>query len=167
MTRGGLNADTIGFTVTKPVDQLKETERNTLYEGRVNPIAKFPGVPGATIWGQKTLQVKSSALDRINVRRLLIKAKKLIAAAAKLLVFEPNNPRTWDVFKQTVNPILQDIRLKNGLEDFKVVLDGTSTTPELIDRNVMKAVILLVPPRAGEFIAIDFVISPSGVSFND
>src|SRR3990167_2438565 len=167
MNRGGLNADTIGFAVTKPVDQLKESERDTLYDARVNPIAKFPGVPGATIWGQKTLQVKASALDRINVRRLLIKAKKLISSAAKLLVFEPNNPQTWTRFKQVVNPILQDIRMKNGLEDFRVILDDTTTTPDLIDRNVMKAVVLLIPTRAAEWISIDFVISRSGVSFND
>lgn len=167
MNRGGLNADTIGFTVTKPVDQLKESERDTLYDARVNPIAKFPGVPGATIWGQKTLQVKASALDRINVRRLLIKAKKLISSAARLLVFEPNNPQTWTTFKQVVNPILQDIRMKNGLEQFKVILDETTTTPDLIDRNVMKAVVLLVPTRAAEWISIDFVISRSGVSFDD
>ena len=167
MNRGGLNADTIGFSVTKPVDQLKESERDTLYDARVNPIAKFPGVPGATIWGQKTLQVKSSALDRINVRRLLIKAKKLISSAAKLMVFEPNNPQTWTKFKNVVNPILQDIRMKNGLEDFKVILDSTTTTPDLIDRNVMKAVVLLIPTRAAEWISIDFVISRSGVSFDD
>lgn len=167
MNRGGLNAETIGFTVTKTVDQLKESERDTLYDGRVNPIAKFPGVPGAVIWGQKTLQIKASALDRINVRRLLIKAKKLIASAARLMVFEPNNPQTWTRFKQIVNPILQDIRLKNGLEQFKVVLDESVTTPDLIDRNVMKAIVLLVPTKSAEYLAIDFVISRSGVSFND
>ena len=167
LNRGGLNADTIGFTVTKPVDQLKESERDTLYDARVNPIAKFPGVPGAVIWGQKTLQVKASALDRINVRRLLIKAKKLIASAARLLVFEPNNPTTWTRFKQTVNPILQSIRLQNGLEDFRVILDETTTSPDLIDRNIMKAKVLLIPSRSAEFIQVDFVISKSGVSFND
>ena len=167
MNRGGLNADTIGFTVTRPVDQLKESERDTLYDNRINPIAKFTGVPGAVIWGQKTLQVKASALDRINVRRLLIKAKKLISAAAKLMVFDQNNAQTWTRFKQIVNPILQDIRQKNGLEDFRVILDETTSTPDLIDRNTMNAVVLLIPTRAAEFISIDFVISKSGVSFND
>ncbi|MEK6880814.1 MAG: phage tail sheath C-terminal domain-containing protein, partial [Nanoarchaeota archaeon] len=167
LNRGGLNADTIGFAVTKPVDQLKESERNTLYENRVNPIAKFPGIPGATIWGQKTLQVKASALDRVNVRRLLIKAKKLVSSAVKFLVFEPNNPSTWTAFKQIVNPILADIQSKNGLEQFQVIIDSTTNTPDLIDRNVMRGVLLLIPQRSAEFIAIDFVIGRSGASFQE
>src|SRR3990167_3479131 len=167
LNRGGLTADTFGFTVTRPVDQLKASERDDLYENRINPIARFPGVPGATIWGQKTLQVKASALDRVNVRRLLIRAKKLIAAATKFLVFEPNNASTWTQFKQLVNPILQDIQIKNGLEAFRVVMDSTVTTPDLIDRNIMKGVIQLIPTRSAEFIQLSFVISRSGAAFEE
>jgi hypothetical protein len=166
MFRGGLNLDTIGFSVLRSVDRLKGEERNKLYENRVNPIASFPG-EGLTIWGQKTLQLKPSALDRISVRRLLLKARKLVSAAAKVLVFEPNNPSTWTRFKQTVNPILADIQQKNGIERFKVIMDETTNTPDLIDRNIMAGKILLVPTRAAEFLSIDFVINNSGVTFEE
>ncbi len=164
--RAGLNIDVVGFNVIQAVDRLKADERDKLYENRINPIASFPG-QGMVIWGQKTLQAKASALDRINVRRLMIKARKLIASVAKLLVFEPNNPTTWTRFKQQVNPILEDMQRKNGLERFRVVMDDTVNTPDLIDRNIMKGVIQLVPTRAAEFISLDFVISPSGVTFED
>lgn len=167
LNRGGLNIDTIGFTVTRPADQLKESERDTLYENRINPIAKFPGIPGAVIWGQKTLQVKASALDRINVRRLLIKAKKLISSATRFLVFDPNNASSWTAFKQMVNPILADMQMKNGLEQFKIVMDSSTNTPELIDRNVMSGKILLVPTKSAEYISISFVIGRSGAVFEE
>jgi hypothetical protein len=166
LNRGGLNIDTVGFDVVGTADRLTATERDSLYENRINPIATFPA-EGIAVWGQKTLQLKASALDRINVRRLLIKAKKLVASAVKYLVFEPNNPSTWTSFKQMVNPILADIQLKNGLEQFKVIMDSTTTTPDLIDRNVMKGVIALVPTRSAEFIVVDFVINRSGVTFED
>lgn len=164
--RAGLNIDVVGFNVVQAVDRLKASERDKLYENRINPIASFPG-QGMVIWGQKTLQSKASALDRINVRRLMLKARKLIASVAKMLVFEPNNPTTWTRFKQQVNPILEDIQRKNGLERFRVVMDDSVNTPDLVDRNIMKGVIQLVPTRAAEFISLDFVISPSGVTFED
>ncbi len=164
--RGGLNLDTIGFTVTDVKDRLKKDERDDLYENRINPIASFPG-EGIVIWGQKTLQIKDSALNRVNVRRLLIRAKKLVASAIKFLVFEGNDPQTWTRFKQIVNPILEDIRSKNGLTAFKVVMDETTNTPDLIDRNIMTGKIQLIPTRVAEIIDVPFVINRSGATFED
>jgi hypothetical protein len=164
MNRGGLNSDTIGFTVTEAIDRLTSDERDDLYENRINPIASFPG-EGIMVWGQKTLQAKASALDRINVRRLLIAAKKLVSVVAKQLVFEPNNSSTWTRFKQMVNPILADIQQKNGLEKFLVVMDSNLNTPDVIDRNIMKGQIWLVPTRTAEYISLDFIVSRSGVTF--
>ena len=142
-------------------------DRDKLYDNRINPIARFPDVPKGVVWGQKTLQIKKSALDRVNVRRLLIRAKKLIASSVKYLVFEPNNGTTQTRFRQLVNPILAEIQQKQGLEAFKVIMDETTTTPELIDRNILAGKVLLVPTRSAEFISVDFVISKSGASFNE
>jgi hypothetical protein len=167
LNRAGLSRDTIGFDVLSITDQLKSDERDSLYENRINPIARFPDVPQGVIWGQKTLQLKNSALDRINVRRLLIRAKKLVASAVKYLVFEPNNPATQTRFRQLVNPILADIQQKQGLTQFKVVMDETTNTPDLIDRNILAGKIFLVPTRSAEFISVDFVISKSGASFTE
>jgi len=166
LNRAGLNRDTIGFDVLRIEDQLTQADRDSLYENRINPIARFPDVP-AVIWGQKTLQLKNSSLDRINVRRLLIHAKKLIASAAKFLVFEPNNPATQTRFKQLVNPILADIQQKQGLERFLVVMDSSNNTAESIDRNVLVGQIFLVPTRATEFVQLSFIVSPTGASFSE
>lgn len=165
LNRAGLSRDTIGFDVLGLEDQLKQDERDALYEARINPIARFPDVPQGVIWGQKTLQLRSSALDRINVRRLLIRAKKLVASATKFLVFEPGDPTTMTRFKQLVNPLLADIQQKRGLERFLVVMDDTLNTPDVIDRNQLKGQIFLIPLKATEFIALDFIISPSGATF--
>jgi phage tail sheath protein FI len=165
LNRGALNADTIGFTVVETVDRLTQAERDLLYAARVNPIASFPG-EGIAIWGQKTMQVAASALDRVNVRRLLIKAKKFIASTGKYLLFEPNNATTWTRFKQLVNPFLQDIQIKNGLTQFLVVMDSTTNTPDLIDRNQMAGTIYLVPTRAAETLTVDFVVSRTGATFS-
>ena len=167
LNRAGLGRDTIGFDVLNVEDQLKKAERDNLYEARVNPIARFPDVPQGVVWGQKTLQLKASALDRINVRRLLIRAKKLVASASRLLVFEPANATTMTRFKQLVNPILADIQQKQGLEAFKVVMDETTTTPELIDRNRLVGRIFLIPTRSAEFLDISFIVSPTGASFDE
>jgi hypothetical protein len=164
LNRGGLNANTFGYTVLNSVDRLNAANRNSLYENRINPIASFPG-QGHVVWGQKTLQVAASALDRVNVRRLLIRAKKLIASATRFLVFEPNNGATQTRFKQLVNPILADIQQKQGLEQFKVVMDETTNPPSVIDQNQLVGKIFLVPQKSAEFISLDFVISPSGASF--
>ncbi len=167
LNRAGLSPDTIGFNVLSIADQLTAAERDKLYENRINPIARFPDVPQGVVWGQKTLQLGSSALDRINVRRLLIRSKKLIASAVKFLVFEPNDATTQTRFRQLVNPILADIQQKQGLEKFLVVMDESTNPPEVRDRNIMAGKIFLVPTKAAEFISIDFVVSPSGASFEE
>ncbi len=165
LNRGGLNINTIGFTVVEVLDRLKQEERDMLYDARINPIAHFPG-EGIVVWGQKTLQQKASALDRINVRRLLIRAKKLIASVTKYLVFEANNAATWTKFRNLVNPILLDIQTRNGIEQFRVVMDDTTNTPDLVDRNIMAGQIYLKPTRVAEEIVIDFVISRTGATFS-
>ena len=162
LNRGGLAA----FGITDVVDRLTFQDRNDLYDARINAIAYFPN-EGIAVFGQKTLQAKPSALDRVNVRRLLIYAKKTIASTAKYLLFEPNNPNTWQTFTNTVNPILEDVRQKQGLERFKVVMDSTVNTPDLIDRNVMTGKIFLQPTKAAEFIDLSFIITASGVSFEE
>lgn len=167
LNRAGLSREVVGFDVLGVTDQLTQDERDDLYDARINPIARFPDVPQGVIWGQKTLQLQASALDRINVRRLLIRAKKLVASAVKFLVFEAANATTQTRFRQLVNPILADIQQKQGLEAFKVVMDETTNPPELIDRNTLAGKIFLVPTRTAEFIGVDFIISPSGASFED
>ena len=138
-------------------------ERDTLYENRINPIATFAS-EGIKIWGNKTLQVKESALDRINVRRLLLQARKLISAVAIRLLFEQNDDIVRNQFLSLVNPILDNIRAERGLTDFRVVLD---VTPESIDRNELCGRIFLKPTRALEFICVEFNIVPTGASFDD
>ena len=162
LTRGGLGQ----FDIVDVVDRLNFQDRNDLYDNRINPIAVFPN-EGIVAFGQKTLQVKPSALDRINVRRLLIFAKKTIASAAKFLVFEPNNPATWQRFIQLVNPILEKIRQDQGINRFKVVMDTTTNTSDVIDRNTMVGKIYLEPTKAAEFIDISFIITNAGVAFGD
>jgi hypothetical protein len=138
-------------------------ERDILYENRINPIATFAS-EGIKIWGNKTLQVKESALDRINVRRLLLQARKLISAVAIRLLFEQNDDIVRNQFLSLVNPILDNIRSERGLTDFRVVLD---VTPESIDRNELCGRIFLKPTRALEFICVEFNIVPTGASFDD
>ena len=145
---------------------MSSRERDDLYEANVNPIASFPS-EGIVIFGQKTLQATPSALDRINVRRLMIFVKKEISNIAANLLFEQNVPETWNRFVSQVEPFLSSVRTGFGLSDFRVVLDETTTTPELIDRNIMYAKIFLKPTRAVEFIAIDFNITNTGASFDD
>lgn len=158
LNRGGLTSVTDVYT------RLTHAERDDLYDGRVNPIATFPGV-GVAVWGQKTLQAKPSALDRINVRRLLITVKKYIASATKYLVFEQNTASTRNRFLNIVNPYLESIQQRQGLYAFKVVMDETNNTPDLIDRNIMYGQIFLQPTKTAEFIVIDFNITPTGASF--
>ena len=119
------------------------------------------------IFGQKTLQVTPSALDRINVRRLLIYLKKEISRIASTTLFEQNVQATWDKFTGQVNPFLASVKAGLGLTDFKVVLDKETTTDDLIDRNILYAKIFLKPARSIEFIALDFIITRSGASFDD
>jgi len=113
------------------------------------------------------MQVTASALDRINVRRLMIFVKKEISRMAATTLFDQNVPVTWNRFLSRVEPFLRSVRTRLGLQSFKVILDETTTTPELMDRNIMYAKILMKPARAIEYIAIDFVITDSGASFED
>ena len=165
-TRGGLSEGSAGMPVVGVRDRLTSKQRDELYAENVNPIATFPA-EGIVIFGQKTMQVTPSALDRINVRRLMIFVKKEISRMAATTLFDQNVKRTWNRFLGRVNPFLRSVQTRLGLTGFKVVLDETTTTPELIDRNIMYAKILLKPARAIEYIAIDFVITDSGASFED
>jgi len=165
-TRGGLSNGAAGLPVLNVRHRLNSEERDALYEANINPIAQFPA-EGIVIFGQKTLQVESSALDRINVRRLMIFLKKEISRMAATVLFDQNVTATWGRFTSKVNPFLQNVKTQFGLSEFKVILDDTTTTPDLIDRNIMYAKIMLKPTRAIEYIAIDFVITNSGASFDD
>ncbi len=164
--RGGLTEGSAGIPVLDVAHQLRRKDRDDLYSANINPIAKFPA-EGIVIFGQKTLQVTPSALDRINVRRLMIFVKKRISQMASTILFDPNAKTTWARFTSQVNPFLADIKTNFGLSDYKVVLDETTTTPELIDRNILYAQIFLKPTRAIEYIAIDFNITRTGASFDD
>jgi len=143
--------------------KLTQDDRDILYKGRINPIATFSDV-GTVIWGNKTTQVKESALDRINVRRLLLQARKLISAVAVRLLFEQNDDQVRQEFLDSVNPILDSIRRDRGLIDFRVVVQNT---PEDLDNNQLVGKIYLKPTRALEFIDIEFLITPTGASFED
>jgi len=158
LNRGGLS------TVLDAYTRLTHAERDTLYEGRINPIATFPGT-GVCVWGQKTLQAKPSALDRINVRRLLIAVKKFIASATKYLVFENNTAATRNRFLNICNPYLESVQQRQGLYGFRVIMDDTNNTPDIIDRNIMYGQIYLQPAKTAEFIIIDFNILPTGAAF--
>ena len=155
-TRGLVNS-------VKARKKLTQEDRDTLYQGRLNPIATFSDV-GTVIWGNKTLQIKESALDRINVRRLLLQARKLISAVAVRLLFEQNDEQVRQEFLDSVNPILDSIRRDRGLIDFRVTV---SNTPEDLDSNTLTGKIYLKPTRALEFIDIEFLITPTGASFED
>jgi hypothetical protein len=165
-TRGGLSEGRGGLPTLAVSQRLSAKERDSLYEVNINPIAQFPA-EGIVIFGQKTLQAVPSALDRINVRRLLIFIKKRISVIASTLLFEPNQTATWGKFISQVQPFLDGVKSGFGLEGFKIVLDSTTTTPDLVDRNVMYAKIYVKPTKAIEFIAIDFVITNQGASFDD
>jgi hypothetical protein len=164
--RGGLTEGSAGVSVTNVVQRLTSKDRDKLYDASINPIASFPS-EGLVVFGQKTLQVTPSALDRINVRRLLIFLKREISRISATLLFDQNVQATWNRFLAQVNPFLASVRSRLGLMDYKVVLDNTTTTPDLIDRNIMYAKIFLKPAKAIEFIALDFVITDSGASFED
>ena len=158
LNRGGLSS------VRMAKKKLTHTERDQLYEGRVNPIASFPG-QGVVVFGQKTLQAKPSALDRINVRRLLIRLKKFISSSSRYLVFEQNDSSTRARFLNIVNPFLESVQSNSGLSAFKVVMDDTNNTPDVIDRNQLVGQIFIQPTRTAEFIVLDFSVLPTGAAF--
>ncbi len=159
LNRGGI----IG--AVSVLDRLTHTERDTLYENKVNPIAAFPG-QGIVAFGQKTLQDRSSALDRINVRRLLIGVKKFIASTSRFLVFEQNTATTRNRFINTVTPFLESIQQRQGLFAFRVVMDESNNTPDVIDRNILAGQLFLQPTKTAEFIIIDFNVLPTGATFS-
>jgi phage tail sheath protein FI len=165
-TRGGLTEGSAGIGVIQTRERLTSKHRDDLYEANINPIASFPA-EGIVIFGQKTLQVTPSALDRINVRRLMIFVKKEISRMAATVLFDQNVPATWNRFLSKADPFLKSVQARLGLSDFKIVLDESTTTADLVDRNVMYAKIFLKPARSIEFIALDFVISNTGAGFED
>lgn len=146
--------------------KLSLDERDTLYAGRINPMATFPDT-GVAIFGQKTLQKKESSLDRINVRRLLLQLRVLISNVAVRLLFEQNDQATIDEFLAKVNPILETVKRERGVEDFKVVMDSSNNTPETRDRNELYGEIFIKPTKAVEFIGLTFTLTPSGASFDN
>lgn len=158
LNRGGLGG------VVQAERKLSPTNRDNLYANKVNPIATFPNV-GVTAFGQKTLQQKASALDRINVRRLLIALKRYVGNVAKGLVFEQNTTVTRNRFLSQVTPYLESVQQRQGLYAFKVVMDETNNTPDVIDRNQLVGQLYLQPTRTAEFILLDFNILPTGVEF--
>jgi len=158
LNRGGIDS------AVQAERKLTHANRDTLYEGNVNPIATFPG-QGVCIWGQKTLQKKASALDRVNVRRLMIKLKKFIASTSRFLVFEQNNTKTRTRFLNIVNPYMEQIQSNSGLSAFRVVMDDSNNTPDLVDRNILYGQIFIQPTRTAEFIILDFTVQPTGATF--
>jgi len=158
LSRGGLS------TVIRAERNLTNGNRNTLYEANVNPIATFPNT-GVVVFGQKTLQKKASALDRVNVRRLLIALKNYISQIADNLVFEQNTIATRNNFLSQVNPYLESVQQRQGLYAFKVVMDDSNNTPDVIDRNQLVGQIYLQPTKTAEFIYLDFNILPTGATF--
>jgi hypothetical protein len=160
----GLNRGGIPQAV-QVLDRLTHQERDQLYEGRVNPIAAFPG-QGIVVWGQKTLQIAPSALDRVNVRRLLINLKKFIASSSNYLVFEQNVAATRNRFLAIVNPYLESVQQRNGIYAYQVKMDAANNTPDLIDRNILYGQIYIQPTRTAEFIMLDFNILPTGATFS-
>tara|TARA_Y100000593_G_scaffold86296_1_gene164744 strand:+ start:291 stop:2504 length:2214 start_codon:yes stop_codon:yes gene_type:complete len=159
----GLNRGTIDVAV-QAERKLTHSDRDSLYDNSVNPIATFPG-SGVTIFGQKTLQKKASALDRINVRRLLIKVKKFIASSSRFLVFEQNTAATRRRFLNIAQPFLEQVQSQSGLSAFRVVMDETNNTPDTIDRNQLVGQIFLQPTRTAEFIVLDFTVQRTGAAF--
>ena len=159
----GINRGGLG-TVIRVEQKLNQSTRDTLYNGKVNPIATFPG-QGIVVYGQKTLQQKPSALDRVNVRRLLIALKSYISQVANTLVFEQNTIATRNIFLSQVNPYLSSVQQRQGLYAFKVVMDDINNTADVIDRNQLIGQIYVQPTKTAEFIYLDFIVTPTGATF--
>ena len=144
--------------------KLTQGNRDELYDSNVNPIVTFPG-QGVTVFGQKTLQKKSSALDRVNVRRLLIKLKKFVASTSRFLIFEQNNITTRKSFLSVVNPYMEQVQAQSGLNAFRIVMDDTNNTADVVDRNILYGQIFVQPTRTAEFVVLDFTVQPTGATF--
>jgi phage tail sheath protein FI len=156
--RGGLG------NVLRVEQKLSQSSRDSLYLGKVNPIATFPG-QGIVVFGQKTLQTKASALDRVNVRRLLIALKNYIGGVSNNLVFEQNSIATRNSFLSQVNPYLASVQQRQGLYAYKVVMDESNNTADVIDRNQLVGAIYIQPTKTAEFVVLNFNILPTGASF--
>ena len=164
--RGGLSTGAAGLPVLNVSQKLSSRDRDRLYEANINPIASFPN-EGIVIFGQKTLQITPSALDRINVRRMMIFVKKQISILSNQVLFDQNVQATWNRFISLVDPFLSGVKVRLGISDYRLILDETTTTPDLVDQNVMYAKIFIKPAKAIEFIALDFIITNQGASFED
>ena len=158
LNRGGIDGAVQAYR------KLTQGNRDDLYESNVNPIATFPG-QGVTVFGQKTTQKKASALDRVNVRRLLINLKKFVANSSRGLVFEQNTTDLRNQFLNTVQPYMEQVQANQGLNAFRVVMDDSNNTAETIDRNQLVGQIFIQPTRTAEFIVLDFVVQPTGAAF--
>ena len=158
INRGGLS------TVIRAEQKLSQANRDSLYQNKVNPIATFPG-QGVVVYGQKTLQTKASALDRVNVRRLLIELKNYISQIANTLVFEQNTIATRNTFLSQVNPYLDSVQQRQGLYAYRVVMDDTNNTADVIDRNELVGQIYIQPTKTAEFVYVTFNITPTGATF--
>lgn len=158
LNRGGIPS------VIRAERRLQQSDRDTLYNGNVNPLATFPGT-GVCVWGQKTLQRKPTALDRVNVRRLLIALKDFIGGVSRTLVFEQNTTVTRNRFLSQVNPYLESVVQRQGLYAYKVVMDDTNNTPDVVDRNQLVGQIYIQPTKTAEFIILNFNILPTGATF--
>jgi hypothetical protein len=165
--RGGLSVlgGNSGPRVIGTLKTLSKKQRDELYQVNVNPIARFPAVGEIVIFGQKTLQQTPSALDRINVRRLMIYLKKKVGLIADTILFEQNVQATWNRFLSQADPLLSSVKTRFGITDYKLVLDTSTTTDDLIDRNILYAKVFVKPARAIEYIVIDFIVTRTGVEF--
>ena len=162
----GINRGVGGPSIIRADIRLTQSDRDTLYNGRINPIATFIQ-QGVVIWGQKTLQSRNSALNRVNIRRLLLQVQRLIAAASLTLVFEQNDQTLWSQFLAKVEPILQQIQNQRGLTAFNVVMDSSNNTDATIDQNMLIGKIQIKPTRTAEFINLTFQVLPTGANFSD
>jgi len=144
--------------------KVSREQRDTLYRANVNPIATFPG-QGIAVYGQKTLQKKASALDRVNVRRLLIELKRFIGTQANNIVFEQNTIATRNKFLAIVNPYLESVVQRQGLYAYRVVMDDSNNTADIVDRNQIVGQIFIQPAKTAEFVVLDFTVQPTGATF--
>jgi hypothetical protein len=161
-TRGRLDVAGLGIQIVDVQRKLTQADRDSLYEAGINPIAKLP--EGIVLFGQKTLQVTPSALDRVNVRRLMNYTKVEINKIANTTLFEPNVSETWKNFVDRADPFLKSLVTSFGISEYRLVLDQTTTTPDLIDRNIIYGKVIIKPVRVAEFIALDFTIVRSNVN---
>jgi phage tail sheath protein FI len=158
LNRGGIPS------VIRAERRLQQTDRDTLYDGNVNPLATFPG-SGVAVWGQKTLQRKPTSLDRVNVRRLLIALKDYIGNVSRTLVFEQNTTITRNRFLNQVNPYMDSVVSRQGLYAYKIIMDDTNNTADVVDRNQLVGQIYIQPTKTAEFIVLNFNILPTGATF--